>query len=159
MAVTERHKKEDDLSHGQNMESTPCFGEQSRQDGDRGESRPARGRMVGAHGRSGQLPQELVAVRGFVDADPMSLAEFLARVGTVRSQLRALVHMAETADQDTSPGQALVADLRSTYRQFERLQRSPLAWHDVHGGDAELMRRVENLLWQASSQSPSQSRV
>ena len=141
------------------MESTGRFDQRRRVDGDDGDNRPAWAFTARPQGESFRYDRKVDSVRGFIDPGPAALMEFLSFVGAVRRQLEALVNMAQETDRDISTDEGYLGDLRSVGQQFQALQRSPLAWHDVHGGDAELMRRAENLLWQASSLSPRQGRA
>ena len=128
------------------MESTGRFGQQRREDGDDGENRPAWAFTARPRGESFRYARGVDGVRAFVDPDPEALMQFLARIGAVRRQLEGLVNRAERTDRDISVNEGYLAELRTTCQQFERLQQSPLAWHDVHGGDADLMRKATRIL-------------
>ena len=84
--------------------------------------------------------------RGFLDPDPMALADFCRRIGAARARLVRLVREVEDGGRNGSTDQPLLAELQSIRQEFERLCTSCLAWHDVHGEDLELMHRVKGIL-------------
>ena len=128
------------------MESKGRFGQRKREDRSDREDSPAWTIMARPHNEFYPYARDLDGVRAFIDPDPASPMEFLASVGTVRRQLERLVDKAEETDRDISADEGFLAELRTTFEQFDRMQRSPLAWHDVHGGDADLMRKATRIL-------------
>lgn len=75
-----------------------------------------------------------------------SLAEFRRRTEFARHRLRTLLEAVEPFLQ-TPASQANMLDvvspaLRVTYSEFRALHHSPVAWQDIHAGDAELMSRA-----------------